>query len=171
MAAARSHTNSHIEAVGFTAGDEGFVGATPKLPTVSAGSTKTLTSADAGKLIQLNALAGSVVTLPAATGSGNTYHFTVSILATSNSHKVQVANGTDVFGGAITTVDNADATTSTFGCAAGSDTITLNRGTTGSVKLGGDYFTITDVAAGFFNVRGVLTGTGGEATPFSAAVS
>lgn len=134
-------------------------------------SARTLTAADAGKLVQLEALAGTVITLPAAEGTGNIYSFVTSRLATSNSHKVQVANATDVMSGALVVVDNADATTTTFGCAAASDTITLNRSTTGSVKIGGDRFHVQDVAAGYWSVWGVLTGTGGEATPFSAAVS
>lgn len=166
-----STTQSVITAAGFVGPVTGaLTGAQASYPTIAAGSTKTLTAADAGKLVLLDTAAGSVVTLPAATGTRNIYRFVTSALATSNSHKIQVANSTDVFSGALTVVDNADASTTTFGCAAGSDTITLNRTTTGSVKIGGDYIEITDVAAGFFNVRGVCTGTGGEATPFSAAV-
>ena len=134
------------------------------------GSARTLTHFDAGKMIALDTLAGTTITLPTATGSGDIFGFVTTVLATSNSHKVQVGNATDVFSGALVVVDNADATTTTFGCAAGSDTITLNRGTSGSVKVGGDRFWVQDVAAGFYSVWGVLTGTGGEATPFSAAV-
>lgn len=153
----------------------GFVGSltgpVTALPTVNAGSALTLTAAShAGKLILLDTAAGSTVTLPAATGTGNIYFFTTYALATSNSHKIQVANSTDVFSGAVISVDNADASASVFGCAAGSDTITLNRTTTGSVKVGGDWIEIVDVKAGYFRVSGVCTGTGGEATPFSAAV-
>lgn len=137
----------------------------------AAGATRTLTHADAGKIIQLDTLAGSVVTLPAALGTGDEFGFVTSVVATSNSHKVQVANATDVMSGAVTVVDNADGTATSFGCVAASDTITLNRTTSGSVKIGGDFFWVKDIKAGFWSVSGVLTGTGGEATPFSAAVS
>lgn len=138
--------------------------------TVAAGATKTLTSADAGKTILLDTAAGSVVTLPASTGSQQEFEFVTTVIATSNSHKVQVANGTDVMSGALQVVDNADGTCTSFGTVAASDTITLNRGTTGSAKIG-ERFWAKDVKAGFWAVRGVLIGTGGEATPFSAAVS
>lgn len=135
------------------------------------GSARTLTKDDAGKLIQLDTAAGTTITLPAAEGTGNIYGFVTTVVATSNSHKVQVANATDVFSGALTVVDNADGTATAFGCVAASDTITLNRTTSGSVKIAGDRFYVQDVKAGYWAVWGVLTGTGGEATPFSAAVS
>jgi hypothetical protein len=67
-------------------------------------------------------------------------------------------------------VDNADGTNTAFGTVAASDTITLNRSTTGSAKVG-ERINIIDVAAGFFSVTGTTIGTGGtEASPFSAAV-
>lgn len=137
-----------------------------------AGSTLTLTGADAGKTIGLDQLAGSVVTLPAAIGSGNKFRFYVAVLATSVSHKVQVANGTDVMTGTLfgARIDSGNAVLG-FAAQATSDTITLNRTTTGSVTLG-EWFEVEDVAAGVFNVRGFLTATGAAfATPFSAAVS
>ena len=135
------------------------------------GSARTLDAGDAGKVITLNVAAGTTITLPAAEGTGNMYSFVTTVLATSNQHKVQVANATDVMSGSLNVVDNADGTTTSFGCVAASDTITLNRTTTGSVKVGGDRFHVQDVAAGYWAVWGVTTGTGGEATPFSAAVS
>lgn len=139
---------------------------------VAAGSTLTLTAAaNAGRLVKLDTATGSVVTLPAATGTGNTYTFVVTVLATSNSHIVKVANSTDVMiglaFGARTDSGNAVlgfATTST------SDTITLNRTTTGSVNTG-EYITVKDIASGFFRVEVLSTATGAAfATPFSATV-
>lgn len=138
---------------------------------VSAGSTLTVTAAlHAGRTIALDALAGSTVTLPAATGTGNVYTFVTKVLATSNSHVIKVANATDVLSGSLSVVDNADGTVTTFGTVAASDTITLNRTTTGSVKIG-ERINIIDVAAGFFSVTGTVIATGSEATPFSATVS
>lgn len=137
---------------------------------VAAGGTLTLTSAThAGRRINLDTAAGSVVTLPAATGTGDEFEFVTTVIATSNSHKVQVANSTDVMTGALAVVDNADGTCTMFGTVAASDTITLNRTTTGSVKIG-ERFWVKDVKAGYFSVRGVVIATGSEATPFSAAV-
>lgn len=144
---------------------------TPTGPAVvPAGAALTLTqAAHAGRTIQLDTAAGSVVTLPAATGTGDEYEFVTTVIATSNSHKVQVANGTDVMTGAVQTVDNADGTCTSFGTVAASDTITLNRTTTGSVKIG-ERFKVKDVKAGYWAIWGVIIATGSEATPFSAAV-
>lgn len=133
------------------------------------GSARTLTHADAGKTIQLDTAAGTTITLPAAMGTGDEFWFVTSVIATSNNHKVQVANATDVMSGALIVVDNSDGSCSTFGTVAASDTITLNRTTTGSVKIG-ERFMVKDVKAGYFSVSGVIIATGSEATPFSAAV-
>jgi hypothetical protein len=134
------------------------------------GSARTLTAFDAGKTIQLDTAAGTTITLPAALGTGNEYYFVTTVIATSNSHVIQVANATDVMTGALIVVDNADGTATTFGTVAASDTITLNRTTTGSVKIG-ERICVKDVKAGYWSVWGVVIATGTEATPFSAAVS
>lgn len=140
-------------------------------PSVAAGSTLTLVEATHnGKLIKLDTAAGSTVTLPASTGNGARYRFTVSVLATSNNHIVKVANATDVMTGIIMTVsDDAGAPVKGYGTAASSDTITLNRSTTGSVQLG-EFIELEDYVAGFFRVTGMTFSTGTEATPFSATV-
>jgi hypothetical protein len=139
----------------------------------AAGATKTLTAAaDGGRTILLDTAAGSVVTLPAATGSGVKFRFLVSVIATSNSHIVKVANSSDTFTGQILAISDdagfpvkgysADAT-------AGADTITLNRTTTGSTSKG-EFIIVEDYAANKWAVTGVVASTGTEATPFSATV-
>lgn len=143
---------------------------------VAAGATLAITQAlhDA-KVIKLDTLAGSVCTLPAATGSGMTVKFLVTVLATSNSHKIQVANAQDFMIGTINGVSDDPATVKGWIAAnsgvvaTNSDTITLNRTTTGSVSLG-EWITVQDVAANTWAVEGGITQTGAEATPFSAAV-
>ena len=144
-----------------------FRGAVP----VAGGSTLTLTAAShAGKTIKLDTLAGTVVTLPAATGTGDIYKFLVSVLATSNSHIVKVASAADIIQGTVLVVDTDTAGTVTgFATASDSDTITLNRSTTGSA-MRGEWLEIQDIASGVFVVTGVLANTGNGATPFSAAV-
>ena len=137
---------------------------------VAAGATKTLTVADHdGFRVDLDTAAGSVVTLPAATGSGAKFTFVTTVIATSNSHKVQVANSSDTMAGALLVVDHADGTVTGFGTVAAADTITLNRSTTGSVKVG-EKFVLTDDKANVWSVSGVVIASGTEATPFSAAV-
>jgi hypothetical protein len=143
---------------------------------IAAGSTLAITQAlhDA-KVIKLDTVTGSVCTLPAATGSGMTVKFLVTVLATSNSHKIQVANAQDFMIGTIQGVSDDPATVKGWIAAnsgvvaTNSDTITLNRTTTGSVSLG-EWITVQDVAANTWAVEGGITQTGAEATPFSAAV-
>ena len=137
---------------------------------VAAGSTYTAAASVAGKTILLDTVTGSVVTLPAATGTKHSYHFMVSVVATSNSHKIQVANATDIMQGLIFTV--SDNTNAVLGWRTDddSDTITLNRTTTGSVERG-EKITLFDAASGVWLVNGFTASTGTEATPFSAAVS
>lgn len=137
---------------------------------VAAGATLAVTVAShAGKTIRLDTAAGSVCTLPAASGSGAVFDFVTYVLATSNSHIIKVANSTDIMVGRITVTDAADDSNTTFSTTATSDTITLNRTTTGSVRIG-ERITLRDVKTGYWSVDGTTVGTGGEATPFSATV-
>lgn len=136
---------------------------------VLAGSTLAVTEAlHDGKTIKFDQAAGSVCTLPAASGSGARFRFATFVLATSNSHIVKVT-GTDIMVGFINVIDAADNSSTVFNTAADSDTITLNRTTTGSVRIG-ELIELEDIKTGFWAVRGCAVGTGGEATPFSATV-
>lgn len=135
--------------------------------TVAAGSTLQLSKAlHDGKTILLDTLTGSVVTLPPAVGTGARFRFFEKLAATSNSHIIKVQNAIDIMAGSIgvsSTVFNAFATGAT------SDTITLNRTTTGGATNGG-YIDLEDVAPGVWSVRGIVNGSGTAATPFSATV-
>lgn len=136
----------------------------------AAGATKTLTSADYGKTIKLDTAAGSIVTLPAATGSGGRFKFVVSVIATTNSHIVKVANASDTMQGLIFSVDDTSDNAVGFITGATADTITLNRTTTGSVSKG-EVIEIEDFATNVWHVKGFISNTGTPATPFSATVS
>jgi len=140
--------------------------------TIAGGSTQTLTATSGpGRTIALDTATGSVITLPAATGSGSMYRFIVTVLATSNSHIVKVANTSDAMQGMIiSTLSGTPTTNNIWLATAGtSDTITLNRTTTGSVTLG-EWFEIRDIATNKFQVYGVTSQSGTGATPFSATV-
>lgn len=142
------------------------------LAPIPAGSTYTMVmDVCHGRQINLDTATGSTVTLPPATGSGAKYRFVVSALATSNSHVIKVANSSDAMQGGIVIADtdSSGAASSFFAVAGTSDTITLNRSTTGSVVVG-ETITIRDVANNRYQVEGLLAGTGTVATPFSAAV-
>lgn len=138
---------------------------------VAGGATKTLTAANDGNTILLDTAAGTVVTLPAATGTGNKFRFIVSVLATSNSHIVKVANSTDIMQGCafVVDTDGTNVVDNFMAVAASSDTITLNRSTTGSVTLG-EEITVEDRASGIWHVSATLSCTGTPTTPFSATV-
>lgn len=121
-----------------------------------------------GKTLILNALTGHTVTLPPAVGSGCKLRFLETVAATSNSNIIKVANSTDVMIGHMLT-SLASGVGTNFPTAATSDTITLNRTTTGGAT-NGEWIEFEDVAAGFWSVRGGLNGSGALATPFSATV-
>lgn len=138
---------------------------------IAGGATKVLTTDDTGKTIKWDTLTGTVVTLPASSGGGARFRLYVSVLATSGSHIVKVANVTDVMKGIILG-SRTDSGNAVLGFAAGAtdDTITLNRTTTGSVNLG-EWVELEDVASGIWHVKGFLSATGAAfATPFSATV-
>jgi hypothetical protein len=135
-------------------------------------STVTFTrKANAGRTNVINDADGGTITLPASTGSGDTYRILVGTTLTSNSLIVKVANATDVFTGGILINDIGDSTAATADfhpTAATSDTITL----TASIGAGkaGDWIEIEDYKAGFFAVNGAIQGVTDPATPFSATV-
>lgn len=146
----------------------GFISGANSLVAITAATTLTSES-HAGRTLLLNVAAGATVTLPAATGTGNTYKFFVATTVTSNSYIIQVASASDTMAGVAVVANDTDNSASIFETASTSDTITLNGTTTGGI-LGG-VVELQDVETGVFSVlvRGAATGT--EATPFSAAVS
>lgn len=107
-------------------------------------------------------------TLPASSGSGVRYRFRVSVVNTSN-YVIQVANSTDVMAGGLIMGNDTAGGANVWSTASTSDTITLNGTTTGGVNKG-DYVDLEDIASGTWAVTGHITGSGTEATPFSAAV-
>lgn len=116
--------------------------------------------------VNLNALAGLTVTLPASSGNGDVYEIFVPVTVTSNNYIIQVANATDILAGAVhltTDIAGTSMPTSTT-----SDTITMNGTTTGGLR--GSWLRFKDVSTGFWALEGGIICTGTEATPFSAAV-
>lgn len=122
---------------------------------------------DGKNLIMGGAGAARTHTLPAATGSGARFRFYVGAVNTSN-HLVKVT-GDDTMDGHVLMLNDTDATVSGFEAASDSDTITLNGTTTGGASIG-DWVELVDIATDQWAVCGMITGTGSEATPFSATV-
>lgn len=135
---------------------------------VAAGSTLALTASDAGATILLNTATGSVVTLPAATGSGQRFTFVVTTAVTSGDHKILAHSTSDFIQGNVFTQDSATVTGySSNGTADHS--LALNGSTTGG--LVGDQIELVDVAANLFQARGITQSTGVAATPFSTSAT
>ena len=137
---------------------------------ILAGAALTLTAAlHAGKTIFLNTLTGSFITLPAATGTMDTYKFVVSVVNTSVNHSIKSSPTTDYFQGIALLVDSATVTG--YDAAAISshtaNTILLNGTTKGGLSIG-DSFELQDIGAANWQVKNfVMNASGTAATPFS----
>jgi hypothetical protein len=148
---------------------------------VSITATDAITLAEhAGRTLVLNAADADstavTLTLPAATGTGNVYHFIVGVVsAMTAAYKIQVADATDTIDGWIVAANDvanhaSNNSINIWKAASDSDTITLNGTTTGGVTIG-DWICLTDIATNQWAVDGKLNQSGTEATPFTAAVS
>lgn len=136
-------------------------------------ATDAITAAEhAGRINLLGEVGGDALvtlTLPAATGSGDRYKFIVSVVNTSN-YVIQVSDASHTMEGII--MGTQDLADTVVGWESGSDhdTVTLNGGTTGGAAIG-DMVEFIDMGSNLWQVTGMITQTGTEATPFSAAVS
>ena len=129
----------------------------------------------AGRTLLLGEVGGNanvVLTLPDATGSGNIYHFIVSVaMGGSTTYKIQVPDADNTIAGQIQYLDEDGTAVTSFPTVGASDTITLNSGTQGGIV--GDTLTLIDIAADKYAVSGQMRVSAGAnpATPFSEAVS
>jgi len=123
-------------------------------------------------LLMTVAGAASTYTLPAATGSGARYRFVVGEVNTSN-YVIKSVAGADVMQGTVigaSTTDSATDAARTWRAGTTDDTFTLNGTTTGGVDIG-DWVEFEDITATAWAVRGFITQSGSEASPFSDTVS
>jgi hypothetical protein len=136
-------------------------------------STAITEAAHDGKTILMSGAGGArTFTLPAATGSGMRLRFVVGEVNTSN-YVIKSVVGTDLMEGIIigaSTTDSATDAARTWLSGATDDTITLNGTTTGGVAVG-DWVELEDLSATGWYVRGMITQSGAEATPFSDTVA
>lgn len=138
---------------------------------VACGATCTITPAQAGGTILLNTAAGSVATLPAASGTGNRYKIIVSTTASSNAHKILAASTSDNLQG--TEIGWNGSTAKVFACGAGT-THAIQMpfaGTQPSGGFAGDVFYYTDIATNVWQVDGVYQAGTTPTTPCSATNS
>lgn len=138
------------------------------------GDTLAVTAAlHAGRVVQFGKASGTIVTLPAALGTGHIFRFVIGVTATTNANIIKVANATDVMDGSLCVQQDTDAdgTSKVWRADAGDDTMTFaGAATTGGIV--GGYIECVDYKAGFWSCRAFTqSGGGSEATPFSATVS
>jgi len=136
---------------------------------------ETLTAAESGKLCIFSDDNGAIVTLPdSGDGSlvGVYYDFYVAEVATSNVHRINVADTTnEEFEGYLHSIDG-DSASSVASVAFralnsdGFDAIVMNGTDTGTV---GTAFRITNIAPDRWYVTGHIAATGTPATPFVAS--
>lgn len=130
-------------------------------------------AAHEGRTVVMTGAGGArTFTLPAATGGGGRYRFVVGEVNTSN-YLIKSVAGADLMKGFIigaSTTDSATDAPRTWSPGATDDTITLNGTTTGGVAIG-DWIELEDISATAWAVRGCITQSGAEATPFSDTVA
>ena len=146
------------------------VAITPVAPTVC-GATCTVTAAKAGSTILLNLAAGSIATLPAATGTGNAYNFVVSTTTTSAKDAILAASSSDAIIG--TAMGWTGSTAKIFsGNASTYHSIQMPyTGTQPSGGFAGDQFTCTDIATNVWECNGAYEGGTTPTTPYSSGTS
>ncbi len=121
------------------------------------------------KLVMNATGAAKTFTLPAATGTGDTYRFYVGTVNTSN--YVIATQTSEYFSGNIFTNSSGDSQSvqpwiSLY--ATHNIKITLDGTTKGGVAIG-DFVEVTDIAAATWSVTGMTTSSGTEASPFSTS--
>lgn len=141
----------------------------PKPVAVGAAATA---RAIAGVTYLLNTAAGSVLTLPGATGSGLQIEVVTTVTTTSGAHKVLTSPITDKLIGNVSG-QNANAA-KPFSAATAADYHSLQMpfaGTQPSGGFEGDWFNFTDIAAGVWLIQGMYQAGTIPTTPFSTATS
>ena len=138
---------------------------------VAAGATLAAAGYAGGNTVLLNNAAGSVVTLPAATGTGSKFYFVVTTTTTSGAHKILAASVSDFING-IVTGENANTAKCFASAAATNHSLQMPfAGTQPSGGFIGDWFEFTDVGANLWSVKGMYQAGTTPTTPFSSATS
>lgn len=136
---------------------------------VAVGATKTV--AIPGTYL-LNVAAGSVATLPAATGSGSVYRFIVTTTASSNAHKILPASSADFLQGIAEGHVAAGTALSFSGNVVASHSIQMPfAGTQPSGGFIGDWFEFRDIAVNIWEVTGAYLSGTTSTTPFSTSTT
>ncbi len=147
-----------------------------RTPVNVTGSSVTLGAAHVGRVTTLSRAAGIAVTLPAASGSGDTYELLVLVTFTGAA-SIAVASSADIMIGVAqmgidggTAVPHQYPTANTGTLATESDTCSLFGTANSQGGFKGAKVVLQDIAAGIWSIVYVSDAGGTEATPFSAAV-
>lgn len=117
-----------------------------------------------GMRILLDRAAGSVVTLPAASGTGIQFEIIIKTTVTTNAYDIRCPSGSEFFGHATLHQDSANTVVS-FDAADNDTEISMNGSTTGGLR--GGRIVLTDAYTGHWHVTLETAATGTEATPFT----
>lgn len=138
---------------------------------IAAGSTLGATvAAHSDKIIALDTASGSVVTLPAATGTGAVIRAIVTVKPTSNAHIIKVT-GDDTLKGSANLLDEDGTPQTAYSATGTDDTLTWNGTTTGGQV--GDWVELVDVLTDVWAIRAQAVCIAGSniADCFSATVA
>lgn len=127
-----------------------------------------------GKTYLLNTAAGSVLTLPPATGSGATVTAIVTTTTTSAAHKILTNPVTDKLMGTALGATVSTKAALLFSAGVASAFHSLQMPFSGSQPSGGfegDSFVLRDIAAGVWAVDSIYQSGTTPTTPFSTATT
>ena len=133
---------------------------------ISLTGSLTLTHVDhAGPILLMNASGAALTfTLPEAAGTGNTFHFRVGIVNTSN--YIIASAGSDLMDGSLTNISTTADNEEGFQ-AANAVTITLDGNAQGGFRIG-DWVELTDILINQWTVMGqTTTNSASGTTPFA----
>jgi len=133
-------------------------------------SPTVLTASQSGAICLLNAAAGNVFTLPAATAAnvGVTFKFIQTATVTSNAAIIQGASSSDLFIAGSSIMQQVTATPAFAKYAPNGSSnykVSGNGSTTGGII--GDQYTVVCTGLNAWLVNGTQTATGSVATPFA----
>jgi len=140
-------------------------------PVTLTGDTTISAASHAGKVILLGEVGGNAklsATLPAATGSGVSYKFIISVANTAE-YEIQVTT-TDIFDGYMTVIDgNLQTTINAVFDYTAADSDTMNLDSDGICGDVGDWVEVTDILSGVWAVKGACRSDGDAYTTVWAA--
>ena len=134
----------------------------------------TLTANDSGETFIFHDADGAVITLPDS-GGGNLkgvyFNFFIKTQVTSNAHKVVCADtSNETLVGSLHSIDTDGDASAAIWNAQASDNFSAVNMTGVATGKPGTYFTITNMAADIWHIKGEVHQSGGsEATPFATS--